>query len=226
MINKLDESWKQVNGLYKCPICSKEYSKKGICSHIFRSHTKDGKYNSFKDNNRLYTSSWNKGLIKETDLRIKKSGEKLKESLNSGKVIPPQTGKPIAPEIKAKISNTMKIAHKEGRAWNIGKSRWNNKASYPEEFFMKVIENEFEDKNYIREFNVGIYSIDFAWTDKKLAIEIDGQQHKRFEEYKQRDLRKDECLLENGWKVLRILWIDMYKDPHKWIKIAKDFIHN
>lgn len=61
----------------------------------------------------------------------------------------------------------MKIAHKEGRAWNIGKSRWHNEASYPENFFIKVIENEFEDKNYKREFNIGIYSIDFAWPHKK-----------------------------------------------------------
>ena len=34
----------------------------------------------------------------------------------------------------------MKRAHAEGRAHNIGTCRWNNEPSYPEQFFMKVIE--------------------------------------------------------------------------------------
>lgn len=37
--------------------------------------------------------------------------------------------------INEKISESMKKAHAEGRAWNIGKSRWNNEPSYPEKFF-------------------------------------------------------------------------------------------
>jgi very-short-patch-repair endonuclease len=86
---------------------------------------------------------------------------------------------------------------------------------------MQVIQNEFNDKNYIREYPFGIYSIDFAWPDKKIAIEIDGEQHLRFESYKEKDLRKDELLKNNGWLVLRIRWKDMYNDTKRWIKIAK-----
>lgn len=219
-----DESWLQSNGLYKCPLCGKEYPKAGITSHMFRTHTERGKLHnpfiSLKDK-----PIWNKGLTKETDERLKRTSETHKANLKAGKIIPSQLGKPISPEHKQKISKAMKLAHKEGRAWNIGMSRWNNKPSYPETFFMRAISNEFEDKNYVREFNVGIYAIDFAWISKKLAIEIDGQQHHRFEDYKQRDIRKDKCLTENGWTILRIAWIDMYNEPNKWIKVAKDFIH-
>ena len=125
--------------------------------------------------------------------------------------------------VNLKISNSMKKAHAEGRAWNIGKSRWNNEPSWPEKFFMEVIENEFVDKNYTREHPVGIYSIDFAWVEKKLAIEIDGDQHQRFESYKNRDLKKDQVLRDEGWQVLRIIWKDMFHDTKKYIKIAKDF---
>lgn len=146
--------------------------------------------------------------------------------LNPVKFIPSQLGKPRTPTQKENISKAMKVAHKEGRAWNIGKSRWNNKPSYPETFFMKVIANEFEDKNYVREYNVGIYSIDFAWPSKKLAIEIDGQQHQRFEDYKHRDERKDIFLLEHEWTVLRIPWKAMFNDTLIWIAKAKSFIHN
>lgn len=131
----------------------------------------------------------------------------------------------ISNQTRRKISESMKKAHEEGRAWNIGKSRWNNEPSYPEKFFMKVIENEFNDKKHEREYNVGKYSIDFAWIDKKLAIEIDGAQHKK-EEYRERDAKKDKLLIENGWKVLRIDWDNMVNDTKTWIKIAKDFVDN
>ena len=119
----------------------------------------------------------------------------------------------------------MKVAHNEGRAWNIGMSRWNNEPSYPEIFFMKVIENEFIDKEYKTEHPMSIYSFDFAWIDKMKAIEIDGSQHERFDEIKDRDNRKDMLATKNGWQVLRIKWKDMFNDPQKWIKIAYEFIH-
>ena len=118
----------------------------------------------------------------------------------------------------------MKKAHAEGRAWNIGMSRWNNESSYPEKFIIKVIANEFTDKNYIHEFPQGIYSIDFAWPAKKKAIEIDGQQHERFEEYRLRDKRKDKFLFENGWKVLRLKWTDILHDTKQRIQEMKNFI--
>jgi len=35
----VNEKWKQNNGKYQCPICKKEYTKKGIITHIYRSHT-------------------------------------------------------------------------------------------------------------------------------------------------------------------------------------------
>jgi very-short-patch-repair endonuclease len=124
-----------------------------------------------------------------------------------------------------KISEGMKLAHAEGRAWNIGKSRWNNEKSYPEKFFTRVIENEFEDKNYSSEYNVGNYSIDFAWVDKKIAIEIDGDQHIRFQHQIDSDIRKDKLLTSEGWKVLRIRWKDMCNDAKTHIQIAKSFVH-
>ena len=120
----------------------------------------------------------------------------------------------------------MKLAHKENRAWNIGKSRWNNESSYPEKFLMEVINNEFKNKNYIKEFPISIWAYDFAWIKLKKAIEIDGFQHERFKEYKERDIRKDNYAKDLGWKILRIKWSEMYKDTKKWIKIAKDFIDN
>jgi very-short-patch-repair endonuclease len=140
------------------------------------------------------------------------------------KISEANTGRTCSEETKRKNSEFMKKAHAEGRAWNIGNSRWKNQPSWPEQFFMQVIENEFVDKNYTCEYPLGIYSIDFAWVEKKLAIEIDGEQHQRFKEYRERDERKNRCLSENGWRVLRISWKDMFNDTKTWIEKAKTFI--
>ena len=129
-------------------------------------------------------------------------------------------------ETKQKISESMIAAHAEGRAWNIGASRWNNKQSYPEQFFSKVIENHFEDIDYVTEYPFLIYSFDFAWPHKRKAIEIDGDQHERFEDYRLRDIRKDNLAIDHGWEVLRIKWKDIYNDPTHFICIAHSFIHS
>ena len=68
------------------------------------------------------------------------------------------------------------------------------------------------------------YKLDFAWPQKKLCIEIDGSQHDRVDAQKQSDIRKDIKLLENGWRVLRIRWVDMYNNPDEYIHKAKQFI--
>lgn len=208
---------------YVCPICSKEYSKMGIATHIWRCHTNQGKIlnpnKGYKNGTRI---AWNKGLTKETDERIKKQGQKYSKNHKLG-----LHKNPIIKDKETWIKNIskgMKKAHEEGRAWNIGKSRWNNEPSYPEKWFMEVIENEFLDKNYNYEYTFSIYSLDFAWVHKKKCIEIDGEQHEKFLEQKERDTRKDNLLSQNGWKVLRIKWSKCFKDTKTWIKIAKDFI--
>ncbi len=125
---------------------------------------------------------------------------------------------------KLKLSSIMKQKHLEGKAWNIGRSRWNSIHSYPEQFFLKVIMNEFDDKNVIQEYNVGNYSLDFAWVNKKKYIEIDGNQHERFIEYKERDMKKDKLCKSLGWTGIRIKWKDMMNNTKYYIKLTKEFI--
>lgn len=207
----------------KCTYCEK------ICKNenSLRNHQRLCKLNpnrqesSFKKHheeirlgNRL---SWNSGLD-ISDPRIANVGKAISLATKG------KTGYLPSLDQKLKTSQSMKKAHSEGRAWNIGKSRWNNKKSYPEEFFTKVISNEFNDKNYVSEYSLGVFALDFAWIDKRLCIEIDGDQHQRFQEYKDRDARKDKFIADSGWKVLRIEWKKMYNDPKTWIKIANDFI--
>lgn len=211
---------------YICPHCGKEYAKNGIGSHIWRNHTEEGQ--KF-DPNRGYQNGtrkpWDKGLTKETDERVRKRAETFRKNFESGEIENWWLNREHTDETKKKISESMKNAHKERRAHNIGECRWKCEPSYPEKFFINVIKNEFQDQNYIREYYILGYSLDFAWVDKKLEIEIDGEQHEKIEN-QIHDQQRDKILEDNGWKTLRIKWKDMFNNPKKYIKIAFDFIHS
>lgn len=65
----------------KCEICGKMFSKYGIKNHIAVTHEGKKRGTSGK-------RAWNKGLTKETDERLKKVSEKLKEKIDTGEFIP------------------------------------------------------------------------------------------------------------------------------------------
>lgn len=130
-------------------------------------------------------------------------------------------------ETKKKISASMKKAHAEGRAHNIGECRWNNEPSYPEKWFIKVLKNEFgfeKDKDYKMEFSFHRFSLDFAWPNEKICIEIDGEQHGRFQEQKKRDIEKDKLLKEEGWTELRKPWKEIFNNPKTFIEEVRNII--
>ena len=204
-----------------CCYCGKELKKNGKSHQSFCKSNPNRKSRGGKNNHMFGKKGSNQFVkAKENGTTVFVS-EETKEKMSKS-----QIGKTLSEEHKIKVSESMKLAHLEKRAWNIGKSRWNNAKSYPEKFFTSVIENEFLDKDYECEHNVGIYSIDFAWVSKKLAIEIDGEQHQRFKDIAERDNRKDSFLTSQGWKILRITWKEMYNDPKKLIQKAYTFIHD
>lgn len=197
---------------YQCEHCKKFFSKYGIKSHIWKVHTSIGKSHAPMKGRK----AWNSGkklppLSEDTKRKLSISISKL-------------GGRPHSEISKKKISEAMKKAHSENRAYNIGYNKHRYQPSWPEQFFTKAIENEFDDKNYIPEHPAGKYRIDFAWVNKKRAIEIDGSQHER-KEHLDRDIQKDMFLRTKGWSILRIKWVDMYHEPQKYISIAKDFIN-
>jgi hypothetical protein len=169
--------------------------------------------------NNQFTKAEELGLEKPkcSELTRKKLSDAQKGDRNSSK----------RPEVRAKISASMKQAHAEGRAHNIGSCRWNNEPSYPEQWFMKVLKNEFgleKDKDYIMELPFHRFSLDFAWPNKKICIEIDGEQHERFQEQKNRDIEKDKLLKEEGWVELRKSWKEIFNSPKFFIEEVRNII--
>lgn len=82
----------------KCEICGKEYSKMGIGSHIWRSHGNGKNHNPCKNR-----SSWNKGLTKETDDRVKKNGETFSKRCSDGIIKPSFLGRKHTQETIEKL---------------------------------------------------------------------------------------------------------------------------
>lgn len=62
-------------GEYECPWCGKVINLNGMGSHIWRIHTEEGRTFVRKQ------IIWNKGLTKETDIRIKRIAEKVSKTV-------------------------------------------------------------------------------------------------------------------------------------------------
>ncbi len=102
---KINPEWKQTDGKFKCPICSKKYSKKGIMTHIWRSHEEGKNHNpniGYETKNR---NVWNKGLTKENSDSLKKASITYKNKINNGEIIPYFLGKKHNPETIKKMKN-------------------------------------------------------------------------------------------------------------------------
>lgn len=204
---------------WKCTWCDKVFrTRKELYNHVKAEHAR------YDENGKRIV--WNKGLTKETCDSIAKGVKTSSDRYKNGEIKVWCAGQQLSDKHRQAISEGMKKAHKEERAHNIGESRWNNEPSYPEQWFMEVIENHFLDKNYIREYPFSKFSLDFAWPHKQKCIEIDGEQHQRFEEVKKRDEMKNKLLAENNWEILRLVWKDVFKEPKPFIEVAKKFIDN
>lgn len=72
----------------KCQYCGKEYSKKGIGTHIWRTHGEGKNFDPNKGYKNKTRNAWNKGLTKETDDRVKSYSETRSSKISSGEIIP------------------------------------------------------------------------------------------------------------------------------------------
>ena len=77
---------------------------------------------------------------------------------------------------------------------------------------MNVLNNN--NISYQHNKKVGKYFIDFAITEKMVALEIDGKQH-LIEDRQKSDSLKDTFLKNNGWIVYRIPWKSINNDLGK-----------
>lgn len=130
----------------------------------------------------------------------------------------------MSEEFRKRRSENMKERHKNGTAPTFADLRRREEPSYPEQWLIKVIENENLNKNYVREKRFHTFSLDFCWPELKKVIEMDGRLHKISEYQKDCDRRKDELLKQEGYEELRIDWEYCFNHTQEIIKQIKEFI--
>lgn len=133
----------------------------------------------------------------------------------------------LSKEHRKKISEAMKIAHKENRHPGWQNANRNNK-SYPERLFAKMLkDNGFYDKyEIIEQFLFHGYFFDFALIDLKCDIEVDGIQHFRTDEAIDYDKNRDNFTLNKGWIVYRISAKELLLNPKHEFKMFCEFIES
>lgn len=98
-------------------------------------------------------------------------------------------------------------------------SRGKMKRSFPEKVSEECL-NELgfqREKDFKIELLCGKWFIDFAFVERKIAIEIDGKQH-QYPERIAKDKEKDAHLSSEGWAVHRIAWKKLTKITRKELK--------
>ncbi len=164
---KLKKEWEISEGIYKCPFCSKSFSKRGIISHIWRTHG-EGKNHKTKS---LYVKGyipWNKGLKKENDERVLNNGKTLSESYQSRKIIPGFLGKTHSDKTKKIIGDKLSRNNKGGRCkWyptqNPSGKRFNVQGTW-ELAFTQVL--NILDENWVK-IGINDKKHTFVWENEK-----------------------------------------------------------
>lgn len=124
--------------------------------------------------------------------------------------IPYKPFKAKNPELrKKKISETMKRKALSGeiRRWTIDRSI----EPFSEKYFREWLEKE--QIPFEKNLHVNRFFLDFAFGDKKVYFEVNGEQHyqKMYngQDYQERDSQRKQILEKDGWKCLvEIRWSD------------------
>jgi very-short-patch-repair endonuclease len=198
--------------MYKCKFCNKEYKSVYERSNI-RNLKKHLLYCVLNPDKILYKCKY---CSEEKD-----SGTKLGAHVSNCKYNPNyyailkskkekgREGRPHSEESKDKIRNG-RIRYLLNNPDKVPyKLNHSSKESYPEKYFTELFKKE--NIKVEKSFRVGLYELDFCIPDKKIDIEIDGEQHYVDKRIKDSDIRRTNFLKENGWLVFRIRWSNYKK---------------
>ena len=111
----------------------------------------------------------------------------------------------MSDETKKKISESLKQYYSGRSIWYTAET---HRQSYAERYFSKIFVNAS------RNYHVDRYFLDFAWPDKHIYIEVDGEQHYTEDGIK-RDTERTNRLNDCGWRLItRIRWSEYQKMTH------------
>ena len=195
--------------MYKCDKCNKEFNKRhsyiGHCS----SHNRGDSYKIGRSKNKEIKKT-KKNCIHcniEFDSPLKLGGHQAHCKLNPKKeetikkLSKINKGKKMSDEQKKKISESRK-KYLDNNPGNIPYLlNHSSKESYPEKIFRNELERR-KIEGWEQEYPIKRYSLDFAFVDKKIDVEIDGETHNN-KQVILKDLERDKILSLEGWKIIR-----------------------
>lgn len=194
-------SWKY-NPIVCCIECRKEFKLSGINTHYLRTHLKDSRFSN---------SGWKKGdpnhpkqngYTKNEDYEL---SDESREKIRLANI-----GRKHSEKTKEKISKKRKeFLHKNPDKVPYLLNHYSRGPSYPETYWKEVLEQNVIV--YEPEYKISSYSLDFAILDKKIDLEIDGEQHYLDERIVKSDKRRNEYLMNNGWQIIRVRWSEFQK---------------
>lgn len=118
-------------------------------------------------------------------------------------------GRKHTEEQKRKISETQKKNFKESTSKSIWHTQLENRKSFAEQYFDTCFPNLKQN------YHVDRFFLDLANPEKKLYIEIDGEQHYNDQKVVEHDKVRTARLEELGWKCLRRIRWSEYKKLSK-----------
>jgi very-short-patch-repair endonuclease len=210
--------------LYRCE-CGKEFSNHQSLNAHFRHcliHKEaTGQELILKHQPKGKMCGWSKFTDDDKKIFAKKAGNSLRNNIKNGKTTPTWKGKSLPEEMKNKIrkGRVKFLIENPGQHGAFDKS---NK-TYLENWFDEVLIKHDLYNQYNIKYNYSVYPyfLDFAFLDLKLDVEVDGKFHYMQEQNIEHDKKRNEYLINNGWKVFRISIDEVNKNADE---IEKEFL--
>lgn len=189
-------------GMFICKYCKNEYTKYGIKNHESRCKKNPDRLEAAEKwlrsmRNKKPANQWIKAKETGVPYVLTKEARKRISNASMGRKHSEKTKKKISEKRKEYLrKNPDKVPYRL--------NHYSRGPSYAEEYWKGILDaNELD---YVQEYRIGLYSLDFAFVDNKIDLEIDGDQHYLDERIIKSDKRRTEWLTEKGWTVIRISW--------------------
>jgi len=166
------DDWRRENGFYECPFCKKEYVKKGVAYHIWKSHGKGTNHNpniGYENKTRII---WNKGETKESSESVKKQALEIKRQYDKGVFVHPMKGRTYSEEQRKRFyKNNGGYRAKGGR----GKKGWYKGYWCDSSWELAWVIYQLE------------HNIKFERNHQGFEYEFEGIKHKYYPDFKMED---------------------------------------
>lgn len=193
----------------KCNICGKEFSKSNYGRHYDKCSGANLYTPPKKTENWIAAMNARKGKGTNHFTKAKELGLPVPDGYWKDKEGPTK-GTSLTEQHKAKISvGRIKFLKENPHMVPYKLNHYSKGRSYAEEYWKAILDSN--NIVYEEQYQVGVYQLDFAILDRKIDLEIDGDQHYLDPRIVESDKRRNAYLTDLGWTIIRIKWSDYKK---------------